>query len=33
MPVMPREKDCRDWELKGGYEQRVAYWSMKGDIK
>lgn len=29
MPVMPSKEDCRDWELKGGREQFVAYWSMK----
>ena len=29
IPAMPSEKDCRDWELNGRHEQRVAYWSMK----
>ena len=30
MPVMPSEKDCRDWELNGRHEQWVAYLSANG---
>lgn len=34
IPALPSNKECHDWELKGGHEQWVAYWSMKGyDVK